>query len=77
MACTTLAHHLDVAMLGRAFFRLNPQSAAGVDRVTWRGYKEKLESNLETLHGKLVTETYRPHAVGRRLIPKGGGKLRP
>ncbi len=77
MACTTLAHHLDVALLERAFQRLNPQSAPGVDRVTWRAYKENLEANLETLHDQLVTETYSPQAVVRRLIPKGGGKFRP
>ncbi len=77
MACTTLAHHLDVAMLERAFQRLNPRSAPGVDRVTWRAYKENLGTNLETLHEKLVTETYCPQAVVRRLIPKGGGKFRP
>jgi retron-type reverse transcriptase len=77
MAFTTLAHHLDVAMLERAFQRLNPKSAPGVDRVTWRRYKENLETNLETLHDKLVTETYSPQAVVRRLIPKSNGKLRP
>jgi RNA-directed DNA polymerase len=77
MAFTTLAHHLDVAMLERAFERLNPQSAPGVDRVTWRAYKENLETNLETLHDKLVTETYSPQAVVRRQIPKSNGKLRP
>jgi RNA-directed DNA polymerase len=77
MACTTLAHHLDVAMLERAFQRLNPHSAPGVDRVTWRAYQENLEANLHTLHDKLVTETYSPQAVVRRLSPKGGGKFRP
>jgi RNA-directed DNA polymerase len=77
MACTTLAHHLDEAMLERAFQRLNPQSAPGVDRVTWRAYKENLGANLKILHDKLVTETYSPQAVVRRLIPKGGGKFRP
>jgi retron-type reverse transcriptase len=77
MACTTLAHHLEVAMLERAFQRLNPQSAPGVDRVTWRRYKENLEANLETLHEKRVTDTSSPQAVVRRLIPKGSGKLRP
>lgn len=77
MAFTTLAHHLDVAMLADAFRRLNPHSAPGVDRVTWRMYKENLESNLETLHEKLVNNTYCPQAVVRRLIPKSNGKLRP
>jgi RNA-directed DNA polymerase len=77
MAFTTLAHHLDVAMLADAFRRLNPHSAPGVDRVTWRRYKENLASNLETLHEKLVNDTYSPHPVVRRVIPKGGGTFRP
>ena len=77
MACTTLAHHLDVAMLAHAFRSLNPHSAPGVDRVTWRTYKNHLETNLETLYEKLVNGTSCPQPVVRRLIPKGGGKLRP
>jgi RNA-directed DNA polymerase len=77
MAFTTLAHHLDVAMLVRAFERLTPHSAPGVDRVTWRRYKENLATNLETLHEKLVNDTYGPQPVVRRLIPKSNGKLRP
>jgi RNA-directed DNA polymerase len=77
MAFTTLAHHLDVAMLERAFRSLNPHSAPGVDRVTWHTYKENLATNLEALHEKLVHDTYSPQPVVRRLIPKGQGKLRP
>jgi group II intron reverse transcriptase/maturase len=77
MAFTTLAHHVDVAMLADAFRRLNPHSAPGVDRVTWRRYKENLASNLETLHEKLVNDTYSPQPVVRRLIPKSSGTLRP
>ena len=70
----TLAHHLDVAMLERAFWSLNPKSAAGVDRVTWQQYKRDLEFNLEVLHEKLVNKTYQPQPVVRRWIPKDGGK---
>jgi hypothetical protein len=77
MACTTLAHHLDVALLERAFQRLTPHSAPGVERVTWRAYTEHLETHLKTLHDKLVTETSSPQPVVRRLIPKGGGTFRP
>jgi retron-type reverse transcriptase len=77
MACTPLAHHLEVAMLAHAFRRLNPQSAPGVDRVTWRTDKNNLETNLESLDEKLVNGTDCPQPVVRRLIPKGGGKLRP
>jgi hypothetical protein len=46
MACTTLAHHLDVAMLERACGSLNPHSAPGVDRVTGQTYQATLEPNL-------------------------------
>jgi RNA-directed DNA polymerase len=77
MACTTLAHHLDVAMLARACERLNPHSAPGADRVTGRRYKENLEANLATLHEKLVHDTYSPQPVVRRLLPKSNGTLRP
>ncbi len=77
MAFTTLAHHLDRAMLADAFGRLNPRSAPGVDRVTWRRYKANLNENLDTLHEKLVNGTYCPQPVVRRQIPKANGKLRP
>src|SRR3989442_6472670 len=77
MACTTLAHHLDVAMLAHALPRLNPHNAPCVEPVTWRTYKNHLETNLETLYEKLVNGTSCPQPVVRRLIPKGGGKLRP
>jgi group II intron reverse transcriptase/maturase len=77
MACTTLAHHLDEAMLERAFRSLNPKSAPGVDRVTWQTYKANLTTHLAALHEKLVNGTYCPQPVVRRLIPKSNGKLRP
>ena len=77
MAFTTLAHHLDEAMLERAFRSLNPKSAPGVDRVTWQTYKANLTTHLAALHEKLVNGTYCPQPVVRRLIPKSNGKLRP
>ena len=77
MAFTTLAHHLDVAMLDRAFKSLNPKSAPGVDRVTWQMYQANLATHLAALHEKLVHGTYCPQPVVRRLIPKSNGKLRP
>ena len=70
----TLAHHLDVALLERAFWSLNPRSAAGVDRVTWQQYQRELELNLEDFHERLVNKTYRPQVVVRRWIPKSDGK---
>lgn len=64
-------------MRADAFRRLNPPSAPGVDRVTWRMAKENLETNLEAFHEQLVNNTYGPQPVVRRLIPKSHGKLRP
>ena len=77
MAFTTLAHLLDVPLLERAFWSLNPNSAPGADRVTWRQYQQDLATNLEGLHEKLVSRTYTPQPVERRWIPKSNGKLRP
>jgi group II intron reverse transcriptase/maturase len=77
MQFTTLAHLLDVAMLERAFWSLNPGSAPGVDRVTWQKYKRNLETNLEDLHERLKSKTYSPQPVKRQWIPKSNGKLRP
>jgi group II intron reverse transcriptase/maturase len=77
MAFPTLAHHLDGARLEDAFRRLNPRSAPGVDRVTWRPDKENVATNLETFHEQLVNDTSCPQPVVRRLLPKSQGKLRP
>ena len=46
MAGTTLAHHLEVALLEWALKSLNPHSAPGVDRVTGQASKANLETNL-------------------------------
>jgi group II intron reverse transcriptase/maturase len=77
MAFTTLAHHLDVPMLERAFNRLNRNSASGIDRVTWRMYEEDLIPKLEDLQRRLAHREYEPQPVVRKWIPKSNGKLRP
>ena len=77
MTFTTLAHRLDVAMLERAFWRLNPRSSPGIDRQTWRAYRSGLKPHLEDLHERLVQGTYRPQPVVRQWISKGEGKFRP
>jgi retron-type reverse transcriptase len=48
-----------------------------VDRVTGRRDKENLATNLQTFHEQLVTATYGPPPVVRRLLPKSNGTLRP
>ena len=46
MAFTTLAHHLDVSLLERAFDASTRDSAAGIDRVTWQAYEDRLDSRI-------------------------------
>ncbi|MGM0490214.1 MAG: hypothetical protein ACQESR_26100 [Planctomycetota bacterium] len=75
MAFTTLAHHMDVPFLERAFNRLNPRSALGIDRMTWQTYGEDSQPNLEDLHARLVDREYEPQPVVRQWIPKSNGKL--
>lgn len=74
---TTLAHHLDEALLERAFWKLNPRSSPGIDRTTWQSYRRDLAAHVKDLHEKLVRGTYRPQVVVRRWVSKGQGKFRP
>ena len=54
---------------------MNNKGAAGVDKVTYREFKEYLILNWADIKKKLVEETYQPNAVRRVEIPKpDGGK---
>ena len=73
----SLAHHLDVDALRRAFKRIRGNAAVGVDGVTKEAYGEKLEDNLQDLHSRLKTMQYRHQVIRRVYIEKEGGKQRP
>jgi RNA-directed DNA polymerase len=73
----SLAHLLGVPALRRAFGRLRPDAAAGVDGVTKDDYVRELEANLHDLHERLRTKRYRHQPIRRVHIPKGNGKTRP
>ena len=73
----SLAHLLDVPTLRRAFERLRPRAAVGVDGVTKDDYARELEANLHDLHERLRTKRYRHQPIRRVHIPKGQGKTRP
>ncbi len=72
----SLAHHLDVDALRRAFRRINKAAAVGVDGVTKEQYGENLEVNLRDLHKRMKSMKYRHQAIRRVLIDKDGGKKR-
>jgi RNA-directed DNA polymerase len=73
----SLAHHIDVAALRRAYNRVRKNAAVGVDGVTKEQYGEDLEANLQDLHQRLKSMRYRHQPIRRVLIDKEGGKKRP
>lgn len=73
----SLAHLIDVAALQRAFDRMRPNAAVGVDGVTKAEYGQKLTENLQHLHTRLKSGRYRHQPIRRVHIPKDGGKTRP
>jgi group II intron reverse transcriptase/maturase len=73
MAFTTLAHHLDYALLLEAYRRTRKGGAAGVDGTTAEEYATNLEGNLRSLLDRAKAGTYRARPVRRVHIPKGDG----
>jgi group II intron reverse transcriptase/maturase len=75
---TALWHHVyNVARLREAYHSLKPTAAAGIDEVTWEGYGESLEANLQDLSQRLKRGAYRAKPVRRVYIPKQDGSKRP
>ncbi len=50
---TALLHHVTVDRLREAYRAIRPDAAAGVDGVTWHGYEQDLEANLQDLHARV------------------------
>lgn len=74
MALTTLAHHIDMAWLKRAYELTRKDGASGIDGQTAKQYAENLEQNLQSLLDRAKSGTYRAPAVRRVHIPKGDGR---
>ncbi|MEE9472386.1 MAG: group II intron reverse transcriptase/maturase [Acidimicrobiia bacterium] len=73
----SLAHHIDVDALRRAFHRIRAKAAVGVDGITKEEYGSNLERNLLDLHQRLKSMRYRHQVIRRVHIDKEGGKTRP
>lgn len=73
----SLAHHMDMDALKRAYKRIRGNTAVGVDGVTKENYGENLEDNLRDLHERLKSKRYRHQPIKRVYIEKEGGKKRP
>jgi group II intron reverse transcriptase/maturase len=74
---TALLHHVDVARLELAFWRLKRSASADVDGETVASYEQGLQEKLEDLCNRLHTGRYRPKPVFRVYIPKADGGQRP
>src|ERR1035438_3927475 len=74
---TALLHHVSIDRLREAYRAISPNSAPGVDGVTWRDYGVDLEANLSDLHARVHRGAYRAMPTRRVFIPKSDGRLRP
>lgn len=71
---TALNHHLTVAWLEAAYWRVKPDSAPGVDGQLWSDYGTRLKENLQGLLDRAKSGRYYAPPVKRVHIPKGDGK---
>jgi group II intron reverse transcriptase/maturase len=72
MAFTTLAHHIDLAWLYKAYCLTRKDGAVGVDGQTAADYKANLMDNLRDLLNRAKSGTYVAPPVRRAHIPKPG-----
>jgi len=78
LVLTSLAHHIDVAVLREAYRRTRKDGAVGVDGRTAAAYAANLEENLQTLLDRFKSGSYHAPPVRRVHIAKGtSGKTRP
>lgn len=73
MAFTSLAHHIDVVWLRKAYERTRKDGAPGVDGQSAEQYASALEENLRSLLDRAKSGTYHAPPVKRVHIPKGDG----
>ena len=70
----SIAHLLTPQALYEAFMSLRKDASAGVDRVTYADYGKQARQNIEELHERLKSKTYRVQPLRRIYIPKEDGK---
>jgi RNA-directed DNA polymerase len=70
----SIAHLLTPQALYQAFLSLRKDASAGVDRVTYADYGKQAHQNIEELHARLKSKTYRAQPLRRIYIPKEDGK---
>ena len=56
---TSLAHLIDVDLLREAYGKTRKDAASGVDGVTAEAYSQDLDTNLQDLHTRMRSQTYK------------------
>ena len=74
---TALLHHVTLYRLYMAYGEIRPQAAPGIDGETWAAYGQNLEENLQDLHRRVQSGSYRAKPSRRAYIPKADGRFRP
>ncbi|MEJ2353580.1 MAG: hypothetical protein P8Y03_27695 [Anaerolineales bacterium] len=74
---TSLAHRIDLSLLGKSFRELRKNKSSGVDKVTAKEYSANLDENLYKLHQRLQRGQYVAQPVKRIWVDKEDGKQRP
>ncbi|CAB1058445.1 Retron-type RNA-directed DNA polymerase (EC [Olavius sp. associated proteobacterium Delta 1] len=73
----SLAHRIDISLLGKSFRQLRKNESTGVDKITAKKYAENLDENLYKLHQRLQRGQYVASPVKRIWVDKEDGKKRP
>lgn len=76
-ALTTLAHHVDEALLEEAYRLTRKDGAVGIDRETAAEFTRDMPARLTELLGRFKSGRYHAPAVRRAYIPKASGGVRP
>lgn len=75
---TNLVHLVNETLLTQCHRELKSRKSTGIDNVTKEAYEVDFVDNISRLHQALKAMSYKPQAVKRTYIPKGGSiKLRP
>jgi group II intron reverse transcriptase/maturase len=72
-----LMHHLNAHNLLRAFHNLAGNKACGIDKVTKSGYKQDIQTNIDSLVARIQHKRWKPKPSREVLIPKPQGGFRP
>ncbi len=72
LSFTTLAHHIDIVWLRKAYALTRKDGAVGVDGQTAEEYEVNLKANLQDLLNRAKSGTYVAPPVRRVHIPKAG-----